>query len=65
MHTGFWWGNLRKNDNLEDLGINWRIILKRIKKWEGGIDWIDMAQDRDWLRTLANAVIFHKMWRVS
>jgi len=22
MHTGFWWGNLRETDNLEDLGID-------------------------------------------
>ena len=25
---GFWWGNLRENDHLEDLDIKWRIILK-------------------------------------
>jgi len=29
------------------------------------MDWIDMAQDRDWSRTLANEVKFHKMWGVS
>ena len=29
------------------------------------MDWIDMAQDRDWSRTLVNAVKFHKMWGVS
>jgi hypothetical protein len=28
MHTGFWWGNLRERDNLEELGIDGRIILK-------------------------------------
>jgi hypothetical protein len=22
MHTGFWWGNPRETDNLEDLGID-------------------------------------------
>jgi len=47
VHTRFWRGNLRKNDHLEDLGTNWRRTLKWIfKKWEGGMDWIDMAQDR-------------------
>jgi len=37
LHTGFWWGgNLRERDHLEDLGIDGRIILKRIfKKWDG------------------------------
>jgi hypothetical protein len=32
---------------LEDTGVD-RIILKRIfGKWDGGMDWIDLAQDRD------------------
>jgi hypothetical protein len=48
VHTGFWWGNLRKRDRLEDLGVDGRIISKWIfTKWDGGIVWIDLAQDRD------------------
>ena len=36
-HTGFWCGNLRERDNLENSGINWRMILKWIfKKWDRG-----------------------------
>lgn len=27
MHTKFWWGDLREGDGLEDLGLDWRIIL--------------------------------------
>jgi len=28
LHTGFWWGNLRGKDHLEDISIDGRIILK-------------------------------------
>jgi len=55
MCTGFWWGNLRERDNLEDPGVGRGIILRRIfTKWKGGVkDWIDLAQDRDGWRALA------------
>jgi hypothetical protein len=37
MHTGFWWGNLREEDQLEDLVIDGRIMLKQIfGKWYAG-----------------------------
>jgi hypothetical protein len=26
--TGFWWGDLRKGDHLQDPGVDVRIILK-------------------------------------
>jgi hypothetical protein len=39
-------------------GIDGRIILKWIlKKWDGGMDWIELAQDRDKWRALVNAVM--------
>jgi hypothetical protein len=58
VHTGFWWGNLRERDHLENLGIVGMIMLKWIfKKWDGGMDWIDLAQNSDRWQTLVNAVM--------
>ena len=47
-YTRFLWGNLRERDHLEDPGIDGRIILKWVlRNWGGGMDWIDLAHDRD------------------
>jgi len=47
-YTGFWRRNLRERDHLQDPGINGKIILKWLfKKWDGGMDWIDLAQNRE------------------
>ena len=45
MHTGFYWGNLKEGDHLDELGIDGKIILKWIlERWDGGVmDWIDLA----------------------
>jgi hypothetical protein len=48
VHTGFWWAHLREGHHLGDLGVEGRIILKLfLKKWDGCMDWIGVAQDRD------------------
>jgi hypothetical protein len=58
VHTGFCWRDLREGDHLGDTGVDGRILLKWILKWwDGGMDWIDLAQDRDRWRTLVNAAM--------
>ena len=57
MHTRFWWGNLREGDHLEDPDVGGRIILRLIFRGCEGMDWIDVAQDRDRRRALVNAVM--------
>jgi hypothetical protein len=58
-YSGFWWGNLRERDHLEDPGIDGRIILRWIfRKWDwGGMDWVDLTEDRDRWQALVNAVM--------
>jgi hypothetical protein len=53
VHTGFWWRNLRDSNHLEAPVIDGRIILSGI----GGMDWIDLTEDRDMCRALANVVM--------
>ena len=57
-YTLFWWGNLSEGDHLGDPGIDGRIIFRWIfRKGDGGMDWIDLAQDRDRWWALVNAIM--------
>jgi hypothetical protein len=49
---------MRERDHLEDQGVDERRILSWIiRKWDGGMDWIYLAQDRDMWWGLVNAII--------
>ena len=62
MRTGFWRGNLKERGDLEDQGVDGRLILRWIfRRWYsgyglvrcssgggiGGMDWIDLTQDKE------------------
>jgi hypothetical protein len=62
VHTGFWWEDL--SEGRRPLGRprhKWEVIIKmdlqEVGWGGGGMDWIDMAQDRDRWRALVNAVM--------
>jgi len=42
VHTGFSWGSPRERDHLEDPGVDGRLV-----KSDGGMDWIELAENRD------------------
>jgi hypothetical protein len=44
---GFGGGNLRERDQLEDQDVDGRIIFRwYFRKWDGDMDWINLAQER-------------------
>jgi hypothetical protein len=46
VYTGFGWGNLMEREHLEDLGVDERIILRRILRKCEGTAWTGSS----WLR---------------
>jgi hypothetical protein len=52
VHTGFWWGQPEGKRGWED---NIKMDLQKLGC--GGMDWIELAQDRDRWRALVNAVM--------
>jgi hypothetical protein len=59
MHMGYWWEIKKKRRQLGRPRCRWvdniKMDLREIG-W-GGMDWIDLAQDRDQWRTLVNTVL--------
>jgi hypothetical protein len=57
-YTGFWWENLRERDHLE-LRRRWEDNIQMDLQGVGcrGMDWFQLAQDRDRWRALVNAVM--------
>jgi hypothetical protein len=55
---GIWWENLRKRDHLENPRVDGKTVLKwSSRSGMGGMDYIDLAQNRKSWRALANAVM--------
>ena len=58
-YTGFWWGNPEGNRPLGIARRRWEDNIKMDLQEMGcgGMDWIELAQDRDRWRALVNAVM--------
>jgi hypothetical protein len=58
MHIEYWWESKKERDHYEDPRRRWVDNIKIGLREIGcdGMDWIDLAQDRDQWRTLVRAV---------
>ena len=57
-YIGFWWGKLRERNYLGDPGVDGDNIKMDQQEVEcGGIDWIELAEDRNRWQALVNAVM--------
>jgi len=58
VHIRFCWGNWRERNDLEDLGMDGRVILNlNSRKLVWDKNWIDLAQDRDRWNVLVKAAM--------
>jgi len=58
-HAGFWWGNLKERDHLGRPRHRWEdnIQMDLQEMGCGGMDWIELAQNRDRWRALVTVVM--------
>jgi hypothetical protein len=54
MHIGYWWGSQKEGDPRRWVD-NIKMVLREVE-WDG-MDWIELAQDRDQWRGLVNTVM--------
>jgi hypothetical protein len=54
--TRFWWGNLRERNHWGDPDVDGIKMDLQVVGCQG-MDWIDLAEDRDRWRALVNAVM--------
>jgi hypothetical protein len=57
MHIGYWWESQKERDHYEDQDIGGWITLKWILEGWDGMEWINLAQDRDQWSALVNMVM--------
>jgi hypothetical protein len=58
MHIGYWSESQKERDHYEDQDVGRWVIKVDLREigW-GGMDWIDLAQDRDQWRALVSTVV--------
>jgi hypothetical protein len=54
MHIGYSWESQKERDHWEDQDVGEWTILGWILEGKDGMDWTDVAQDRDQWRPLVN-----------
>jgi alpha-glucosidase (family GH31 glycosyl hydrolase) len=52
----FWWESQKERNHLEDQGVDGNRMDLREFDW-GSVEWIHLAQDRDWWRAVVNTVM--------
>jgi hypothetical protein len=58
VYTRFWWESQKEKRSLGRPRRRWKdVIGVDVGVIGGGVEWIQVAQDREWLRALVNTVM--------